>query len=164
MTEAQAQKKFDEFKARKDIPWNYPNDCCYNRAHVMAQQLQSEGIAVGKAWNYAPHGTALKVNTPNDPKGFVEWGYHVAPTVPVQGADGQVRTLVFDPSITDKPVTPDQWKAMQSQPASRLVLTSAEPYYRAEDGRVASTPSAAEVEQIFDDHRAARAANFPNMK
>ena len=164
LTEAQAQQAFDGFKARGDIPWNYPNDCCYNRAHVMAQALQAKGIDVGKVWNYAPSDGALRVDTPNDPNGFVEWGYHVAPTVPVQGPDGKVQIMVFDPSIADQPITPAQWKDMQGQVDSKLVLTTAAPYYRSEDGRVAPTPDATEVEHIFDEHRAARAANFPGSK
>ena len=34
----------------------------------------------------------------------------------------------------------------------------------AEDGRVAATPDNAEVQAIFDQHRMARAANFPLSK
>ena len=162
LTAAQAQAWFDKFKARTDIPWNYPNDCCYNRAHVMAQDLKASGVDVGKAWNYAPDSSdPLKVSTPNDPKGYVEWGYHVAPTVPVLSADGTTtQPMVLDPSIASGPVTPDQWKSMQGQPSSDLVLTDAAPYYRTEDGRVAPTPSDTEVNDIFEQHREARAANW----
>jgi hypothetical protein len=42
------------------------------------------GVDAGKVWNYAPDDNhPLEVPTPNDPQGFVQWGYHVAPTVPV---------------------------------------------------------------------------------
>lgn len=165
LTSAQAQAWFDKFKARTDIPWNYPNDCCYNRAHVMAQELKAAGVDVGKAWNYAPsNSSALRVSTPNDPKGYVEWGYHVAPTVPVLNADGSTQPMVLDPSIASGPITPAEWKAMQGQPGSDLVLTNAAPYYRTEDGRVAATPSDAEVEDIFEQHREARAANWTPPK
>jgi hypothetical protein len=161
LTPAQAQAWFDRFRARQDIPWNYPNDCCYNRAHVMAQELQASGVNVGKAWNYAPAaGGPLRVATPNDPRGYVEWGYHVAPTVPVCGTDGVTRPMVIDPSIASGPVSPEQWKAMQGQPGSDLVLTDASPYYRREDGAVAPTPSDAQVQDIFEQHREARAANW----
>ena len=77
LTEQQAQARFDKFKCREDIPWNYPNDCCYNRAHVMAAELHDEGVDVGKVWNYAPPpdvGGLLRVSTTNDPKRYVEWG------------------------------------------------------------------------------------------
>ncbi len=165
LTPQQAQAWFDKFKARVDIPWNYPNDCCYNRAHVMAQDLKKAGVDVGKAWNYAPdNADALRVNTPNDPKGYVEWGYHVAPTVPVMKPDGTTQPMVLDPSIASGPVTPAQWKAMQGQPGSDLVLTNADPYYRTEDGRVAPTPGDAEVENIFEQHREDRAANWASTR
>jgi len=107
LTPAQAQSWFDTFKARTDIPWNYPDDCCYNRAHVMVQALQAAGVTAGKA------------------------------------------------------ITPQQWAALQGRAGSTLVQTDATPYYRDITGRVAPTPDAAEVTSIFDDHRAARAANFP---
>ncbi|MCX7113398.1 MAG: protein-glutamine glutaminase family protein [Proteobacteria bacterium] len=54
------------------------------------------------------------VNTPNHPDGKVEWyGYHVAPTVPVQKADGSVQDMVIDPSMFDHPVTVDEWRDAQ---------------------------------------------------
>lgn len=163
LTGQEAKDWFDKFKARQDIPWNYPNDCCYNRAHVMAEQLQAAGVAVGKAWNYAPRlDQPLRVNTSNDPKGYVEWGYHVAPTVPVANADGSVQLMVLDPSIASGPITPDQWKALQGQADSNLVLTNAGPFYRASDGRVAPTPPDSEVQEIFNEHRRSRAANWPS--
>lgn len=160
LTPAQAQAWFDHFKSRTDIPWNYPNDCCYNRAEVMDRELTTAGVDAGKVWNYAPDDNhPLQVPTPNDPQGFVQWGYHVAPTVPVV-VNGVTTPMVIDPSIAPGPVTPQQWKDMQSQPTSSLVLTDAKPYYRAPDGAVAATPSDAAIARTFDMHRARRAANW----
>ena len=68
--------------------------------------------------------------------------------------------MVLDPSIASGPVTPQQWKDMQSQPGSQLVLTDATPYYRAPDGRVTATPDAAQIARVFDQPRADRAANW----
>ena len=160
LTPEQAQAWFDHFKNRTDIPWNYPNDCCYNRAEVMDRELKASGVDAGKAWNYAPDRShLLQVPTPNDPDGYVQWGYHVAPTVPVV-VNGVVTPMVIDPSIASGPITPQQWKDMQSQPTSSLVLTDAKPYYRDKNGAVAPTPSDAQIAKTFDDHRAARAANW----
>jgi hypothetical protein len=168
LTAQQAQERFDKFKCREDIPWDYPQDCCYNRAHVMAKELQAEGVDVGKVWNYAPPpdvGGLLRVGTPNDPKKYVEWGYHVAPTVPVMDAKGGICRMVIDPSITNTPITPDQWKALQGQPLSELVQTNAAPYYRNEKGRTyagldPTNPrrrvTDQEVEEVFNRHRRAR--------
>jgi hypothetical protein len=167
LTQQEAQKRFDKFKSREDIPWNYPNDCCYNRAHVMAKELEAEGVDVGKVWNYAPHpniGNLLRVSTPNDPKGYVEWGYHVAPTVPVTDARGAVAKMVIDPSIAATPLTPQQWKALQGQPLSNLVLTNSAPYYRDGNGKVYSAPTDDEVRDIFDEHRSNRDKNWRKDK
>jgi hypothetical protein len=172
LTEQEAKQWFDDFKHREEIPWNYPNDCCYNRAHVMARELHAVGVDVGKVWNYAPSpniGDFLRVATPNDPKGYVEWGYHVAPTVPVTDPRGQIHRMVIDPSIANTPITPDQWKALQGQPLSKLVATNASPYYRDQNGRAYAgvdptnrqrPPTHEEVQAIFDRHRRARALNW----
>lgn len=160
LTPAQAQQWFDHFKNRTDIPWNYPNDCCYNRAEVMDQELKGAGVNAGKAWNYAPdRAHLLRVDTPNDPAGYVEWGYHVAPTVPVM-VDGVATPMVLDPSIASGPITPQQWKDMQSQPGSQLVQTDATPYYREPNGTVHLPPGPAQIDQVFKDHRAARIDNW----
>ena len=167
LTEQEATQWFDDFKSRKEIPWNYPNDCCYNRAHVMAKELQAVGVDVGKVWNYAPPPTnrnPLRVSTPNDPSGFVEWAYHVAPTVPVMDSELKVSRMVLDPSIANGPITPHQWKALQGQPLSELVHTGPAPYYRAPNGRVAATPTDNQVTKIFDDHRTEREVNWRGQK
>jgi hypothetical protein len=127
----------------------------------MATELQAEGADVGKVWNYAPPaGKPLRVSTENDPDKYVEWGYHVAPTVPVVDSKGTVIRMVIDPSITDTPLTPEQWKGLQGQPRSTLVLTTASPYYRDLNGLVYPTPTDAKVKEIFDEHRSAREANW----
>ncbi|WP_366943353.1 protein-glutamine glutaminase family protein [Nevskia sp.] len=156
----QAQAWFDHFKADSTIPWNYPNDCCYTRAEVMARQLRAAKVPVGKQWNYAPPGGALTVPTPNDPSGQVQWGYHVAPTVPVRGANGVVRSMVIDPSISDRPLTPRQWADLQNQPDSELVGTASEPYYRYPDGRTVAAPSDAALSETLEGHREARERNW----
>jgi hypothetical protein len=169
LTEQEAKQWFDDFKHREEIPWNYPNDCCYNRAHVMARELQAVGVDVGKVWNYAPPPIAyianpLRVSTSNDPKGYVEWGYHVAPTVPVADSRNNVTRMVLDPSIAASPMTPEQWKSLQGQPLSKLVFTNSEPYYRDEKGRVYPAPTNDEVSEIFDEHRSNREKNWRRDK
>jgi hypothetical protein len=126
----------------------------------MSQRLRAGGITPGKVWNYQPSTGPLSVPTPNDPSGHVEWNYHVAPTVPVQQPDGSVQDMVIDPSISDRPLTPQQWRGLQSQPGSTLVQTDDSPYYRAPDGRTISPPSDGDVQNTFAEHRANRAANW----
>lgn len=97
-----------------DIAFKYPRDGCYARAEIMADRMQAQGATPGKAWTFASDPSdPLWVDTPNVPEGKVEWGYHVAPTVPVIGSDGVVRDMVFDPSTSDHPVSVAQWAADQ---------------------------------------------------
>ena len=111
----------------------------------------------GRPRNYAPPGEALKANTPNVKEGYVEWGYHVAPTVPVKRKDGTVTDMVIDPSLSNKPLTPAEWKGLQGNPNSNLVPSDAAPYYRAPDGRSHADPGDADVGTTLADHRANRA-------
>jgi hypothetical protein len=109
-----ANQVFSVLAAQPDIAFKFPVDGCYARAHLMAQRMQKMGLAPGKAWTFATDpADPLWVNTPNHPDGKVEWGYHVAPTLPVKGDDGVVRDMVMDPSMFDHPVTVQEWKDAQ---------------------------------------------------
>jgi uncharacterized Zn-binding protein involved in type VI secretion len=160
LTLQQAQAWFDQFKADTSIPWDYPNDCCYTRAEVMAQQLRAANIPVKKVWNYAPsRNNPLTVMTKNDPSGQVNWIYHVAPTIPVRGADGSNHEMVIDPSISDHPMPPQDWKDLQNQPESVLTLTDPNIYYRDVSGKISlPPPSPDEISARLIEHRASRAS------
>ena len=107
-----AKKVFDKEKARSDIAFKYPADGCYARAHLMAKDIKEAGGEPGKVWAFPKDPTdLLHAKTPNDPTGSVDWTYHVAPTVPVEGADGKVNDMVIDPSLFDKPVSVDEWNS-----------------------------------------------------
>ena len=158
MTEDEAAQWMRNFRdSRPDIPFDWPRDCCYTRAREMAVALSAEGRTPGKVWNYAPPNESLRANTPNVQEGYVEWRYHVAPTVPVRRNDGSVTDMVLDPSLSDTPLTPDQWKALQGNPNSSLTPSDAAPYYRGRDGRVIPDPGDAEVRDTLAEHRANRA-------
>jgi uncharacterized Zn-binding protein involved in type VI secretion len=105
---------FNNMAAQDDIAFKFPVDGCYARAHLMDQRMQKLGANPGKVWTFASNASdPLWVNTPNHPDGKVEWGYHVAPTIPVQQADGTVKDMVIDPSMFDRPVTVDEWRDAQ---------------------------------------------------
>jgi hypothetical protein len=98
------------------IPFNWPRDGCYARAHEMRKLMTAKGIESRKVFNYAPAGTRLEVKGTSI--GDVTWGYHVAPIIAVKGSDGVTRDMVIDPSLGNKLVTVDEWKAKQGNPAS----------------------------------------------
>src|SRR5262249_15067883 len=110
ITLAEAQRLFREVAARRDVAFRFPTDRCYARSHLMSQELQARGVQAGKVWAFADDDKdPLLCRTNNHPKGYVIWGYHVAPTVRVKQQNGQVQPMVFDPSIFTRPVTARGW-------------------------------------------------------
>jgi hypothetical protein len=128
ITPQRAQEVFDKLKARKDIPFDYPPDCCYARASVMCDAMKDMGIPCRKVWTSGelvpmkPDGAPVRF--PPKPSGTqVTWGYHVAPVVDVAQPDGSCVPMVMDPSLSDRPLTVAQWNAVMSGPGSRIDKT-----------------------------------------
>lgn len=109
VSESLAQELFDKVAKKEHIPFGYPEDGCYARAHEMARILEKEGVITAKAFIEGD----LRVETSNSPKGYVEWWYHVAPIIQVE-VDGKQQPYVIDPSIFDKPVPIEQWYEVQT--------------------------------------------------
>jgi Glutaminase len=119
LTLAQAEAVFKEVAGKSYIPFNWPRDGCYARAHEMRKLMTAEGIESRKVFNYAsPTGTGMEVKGTSI--GDVQWGYHVAPIIAVKGSDGVTRDMVIDPSLGDKLITVDEWKGKQGDPNSTI--------------------------------------------
>lgn len=99
---ATAQRLFNEARAMKDIAWDYKADGCYARAHLMAKRFEEQGIHVDKVWIKGD----LRV-----PDAGITWNFHVAPIVYVENEQGEVKRMVIDPSLTDGPVSVEQWSS-----------------------------------------------------
>lgn len=116
ISEEYANELFREIARDPAIPFNYPDDGCYARAHYMSRFLEDRGVISDKVFIEGQ----LRVNTPNHPQGFVEWRYHVAPVVKVRRGNQDV-LMVFDPSIFPRPVPVEEWVAIQTtQAGTRL--------------------------------------------
>jgi len=100
-----AQELHDKAKARDDIAWDYTFDGCYARAHLMARMFEEQGVHVDKAWLRG----SLQVPGEAD---TMKWGYHVAPLVYVEEPNGSIKEMIIDPSISDKPLSPEKWSAL----------------------------------------------------
>lgn len=161
LSKSRADQLFKELAGEPNIPFDYPDDCCYTRANRMCGIMQKEGIQCGKVWNYSHDYPidSLRVTTSNNPKGYVTWKYHVAPVVDVQGDDGATRVMVLDPSTFDHPVTVDEWVKNQGDlnPSGvhepPYVLTDPSYYFRDLDGTKDPNPSEADVEETLATHR-----------
>jgi len=114
------------------IPFRYPDDGCWARAHEMCRLMINRGRAPRKVWIFQSPGHVLHVNTKNNPSCFVEWWYHVAPTLCVRTGKWwwpfTTTRMVMDPSMFSTPVPVATWHAAQHDPAASLVHTGPEQY------------------------------------
>lgn len=124
LSQAQAEAVFQDMAGQRHIPFAYAIDGCYARAHEMARLMREQGIECQKVWNYG------NLTVTGTPVGDVQWGYHVAPIINVRGNDGKVQEMVIDPSMSDKPVPTEEWRAKQSDPSSVLERSASDIYYR----------------------------------
>jgi hypothetical protein len=66
ISEARALKEFRFLASQKSIPFDYPPNCCWSRAHQMARLMAGNGIASEKYWNFGSGWSAGKftIKTP----------------------------------------------------------------------------------------------------
>ena len=113
----EAQKLFDEAKGMNEIAWNYGNDGCYARAHLMAKKFEEKGIYTEKAWVQGN----LEYQAP-DAK--ISWRHHVAPVVLVKQPDGKIGRYVIDPSVSSQPLPAEKWATnLAKQKSAKLEQT-----------------------------------------
>lgn len=97
------------------VPFHYPPDGCYARAHLMSERLTALGIESHKQFAVSTRAGGLSVASdyaPDVPLGnlpVVNWWYHVAPILAVTQPDGTVVEMVMDPSMFSTPVPVSQW-------------------------------------------------------
>lgn len=105
VTEAEAQKIFDDFAQDSKFAFENPKEGCWARAHIMDQELEKKGIRAGKVFIEG----SLRYYSKNAPNGnYVDWAFHVAPIVAVQTPKG-VQMRVIDPSTSKKPLPVNEW-------------------------------------------------------
>jgi hypothetical protein len=121
LTLRQATELFQLMASYRDISFRFPTDGCYARCHLMVRRMQAMGYRAAKVWSFArSKKEPLFCRTPNDPRGYVSWKYHVAPTVRVR-IKKKVYALVIDPSMFDRPVKISQWaRAQRRNRTSRI--------------------------------------------
>lgn len=112
------------------IPFRYPDDGCWARAHEMCRLMIAAGVTPAKVWIDYAAPTLLHAATRNHWQCFVEWTWHVAPTLCVRSYWCGMETYVIDPSLFTGPVTVATWQAAQGGPNTTLTHTSASVYWR----------------------------------
>lgn len=111
------------------IPFLFPDDGCWGRAHEMCRLMIADGAQPEKVWIRG----SLKPSSQNHPgcsfPGWRGWGWHVAPTLQVNTASG-IKTWVVDPALF--PAGPGEqatWKGVQGDPAAVLRASGADIFY-----------------------------------
>lgn len=108
------------------IPFLYPDDGCWGRAHEMCRLMIAKNLSPRKVWIQG----SLQAGTRNNPECYVWWGWHVAPTLCVRGPRlFQRREMVIDPSLFTTPVTKATWKSVQGDPSATLTDSTASIFY-----------------------------------
>lgn len=129
---------FSYLQNKEHIPFKYPDDGCYARAHEMVSILEKEmGLKVGKVFLKGGENYPLKVKTANHPSGCVNWTYHVAPYLYLR-EKGEKRPMVLDPSLFTKPEPVMSWAKYQIvKPFKKdsLYFTSAMPYFSSDTSK-----------------------------
>ena len=152
VTLGQAQQMFDlvspkvccpAIAAAPCIPFNYPDDGCWARAHEMCRLIIAAGITPNKVWIFG----SLRAASQNNPNCQVLWGWHVAPTLSVG-----TETYVIDPALFNGPVTEATWASVQGDPNRTLIPSPASTYWRNQNPSSATTdPTYAQDQLGFDD-------------
>jgi hypothetical protein len=113
------------------IPFLYPDDGCWARAHEMCRLMINMGLHPRKVWIDG----SLHVSTRNNPTCSVYWNWHVAPTLCVRGPRWfQTQRMVIDPSLFSNPVTEATWKGVQGDPSATLTHTDASVFWHGGGG------------------------------
>ena len=104
------------------IPFHYPPDGCYARAHRMEQLLTEMGYASEKVFALAGSlplraETDYGQDTPPSESPGVTWAWHVAPIIKVRDPQRGLLETVLDPSLADRPLLLDEWlDTMEADP------------------------------------------------
>ena len=106
------------------IPFLYPDNGCWARAHEMCRLMIADGAQPEKVWIRGQ----LRVNSSNKPNCLVQWAWHVAPTLQVN-INGSPQTYVIDPSLCNEPVPLAAWKGIQGDPNASLTPSGADQYW-----------------------------------
>jgi len=106
------------------IPFLYPDDGCWGRAHEMCRLIMAAGDLPRKIWIQGN----LRVASSNQPTCLVQWRWHVAPTLQVSTWSGD-QPYVIDPALFQEPVPQHVWAGIQGDPAPTLTPTGPEIFH-----------------------------------
>ena len=110
------------------IPFMYPDDGCWARAHEMCRRLIAMGHHPAKVWIRARDPARLTPSSRNHPQCHANWFWHCAPTLVVRSGLIWFNRYVIDPALFAGPVPVATWKAAQNDPDATLTDSDASEY------------------------------------
>lgn len=133
------------------IPFLYPDDGCWARAHEMCRLMIDAGTKPRKVWIEG----SLHVLTKNNPYCEVFWGWHVAPTLCVRRYWWWplATKMVIDPALFTGPVTEATWKGVQGDANAALYPHDASVYYRWSANNLETDPTYSKTWAYLQDYR-----------
>jgi hypothetical protein len=120
------QVELEASHARHVLKRESLDDGCWARAHEMCRLMIAAGASPKKVWIDGN----LHTPTKNNPNCFVNWGWHVAPTLCVRLRWWRCEDMVIDPSLFTAPVSQAAWKGVQGDPNATLTPTAWTVYWR----------------------------------
>jgi hypothetical protein len=109
LTEKKVNALFEDIKRMRDVPHHFLEEGCVHRSHVIAKRLEERGIFSEKIFTI-PLGGDLVMQSPLAKLGYTVVWYHEAVVLHVQTNEG-VERRVLDASLSDKPLSVDEWLA-----------------------------------------------------
>lgn len=144
VTPQRAEQMFSLVANQSYIPFKYPDDGCWGRAHEMCRLIIANDVHPRKVWIYG----RLIVSTRNNPQCAVRWGWHVAPTLLVDL--GHLREInVIDPALFPSPVTQATWMGVQNDLHASIHDTDAAVFYRKLNGQATYDPTYSQTQQVL---------------
>ncbi len=99
---------YQKIQTQNNIPFDYPDDGCFARAHKTSMELEDMGIITVKSFLVGD----LRLKTWSHPLGFVQWWYHVATSVHVKEFD---QLFVIDPTSSKIPISKVAWMQLLTE-------------------------------------------------
>ena len=128
--------------AQSPIPFHYPPDGCYARAHLMSERMTQLGIESRKQFAVSTRQGGLQVRSdyasdgPQGSQPTVTWWYHVAPILAVDQPNGTTIDMVMDPSMFGTPVPVSSWTgAMRPDAFNVMDVAAVAQHVQANGGR-----------------------------
>lgn len=104
LTLREALQLFDDYANNDDMAYYEVYDGCYQRAHIICEDLKQMGYVSKKAWASSKTTSAHSMVVWRPDLTF-NLGTHVAPVTPVLMPSGKIVDLVIDPLLFDGPAT-----------------------------------------------------------